>query len=138
VLLDAALGESHIEIDWRLPETLPLVRGERYGLIQVFLNLAKNSQRAMQSTVTKQVRVSAAEDLQNLRITFEDTGVGVASSERLFHPFQPGATSTGLGLYVSRAILRSFGGDLIYEPRPGGACFTVILAIASVGAAANA
>jgi two-component system, LuxR family, sensor kinase FixL len=138
VLLDAALGESQIEIDWRLPESLPLVRGERYGLIQVFLNLAKNSQRAMQATAMKRLQVSAAEDYQTLRIDFEDTGIGVASSDRLFHPFQPGATSTGLGLYVSRAIVRSFGGDLVYEPRSHGACFTVILAIASVGAAVNA
>ena len=35
--------------------------------------------------------------------------------------------STGLGLYVSRALVKSFGGDLLYEPIAGGACFTVVL-----------
>jgi two-component system sensor kinase FixL len=138
VLLDSAFGESNMEIEWRLPDSLPLVRAERYGLIQVFLNLAKNSQRAMAGTAEKRLRVGAREDGPVLRIDFEDTGIGVASPERLFHPFQAGAASTGLGLYVSRAILQSFGGDLVYEPRPRGACFTVVLAVAAVPAALNA
>src|SRR5262245_19353182 len=137
VLLESAFGESNMDIEWRLPDGLPLVRAERDGLIQVFLNLAKNSQRAMRGTVTKRLRVSAREDGHVLRIDFEDTGVGVASPERLFHPFQAGAASTGLGLYVSRAILQSVGGDLVYAPRPQGACFTVVLAVAAVPAAVH-
>jgi len=30
-------------------------------------------------------------------------------------------------LYVSRAILRSFGGELVFEPRANGCCFAVKL-----------
>jgi len=138
VLLDAAFGESNMEIEWRLPERLPLVCAERYGLTQVFLNLAKNSQRAMEGTATKRLRVCASVEGEMLRIDFEDTGVGVTSPERLFHPFQAGAMSTGLGLYVSRAIVQAFGGDLQYEPRAQGACFTVSLAVASVLVPVNA
>ncbi len=32
-----------------------------------------------------------------------------------------------MGLYVSRAILRHYGGELKYEPQAAGACFTVEL-----------
>jgi two-component system sensor kinase FixL len=32
-----------------------------------------------------------------------------------------------LGLYISRAILRSFGGELVFEPRTEGCCFAVRL-----------
>lgn len=138
VLIEATFGESQIELEWRLPDALPLVRAERYGLIQVFLNLAKNSQRAMQSMTTKRLNVSADDDGQTVTIRFQDTGTGVASPERLFHPFQPGAESTGLGLYVSRAIVRSFGGDLLYEPRSQGSCFTIVLAAATAGVSVNA
>ncbi|PWT85374.1 MAG: hypothetical protein C5B57_03015 [Blastocatellia bacterium] len=138
VLIEAAYGESQIEIEWRLPEALPLVWAERYGLIQVFLNLAKNSQRAMQSTATKRLRVSAAEKEGTVTIRFEDTGVGVGSPDRLFRPFQPGAASVGLGLYVSRAIVRSFGGELLFEPRLQGSCFAIVLAVATVAASVNA
>ena len=46
---------------------------------------------------------------------------------QVFRPFQRGAASSGLGLYVSRAIMRSFGGELSYEPRSAGCCFVVVL-----------
>ncbi len=127
VLIDTAYQESGMEVQWQIQESLPLVWADRYGLIQVFLNLAKNSQRAMQSTKTKRLCVSAAEEGNTVVIRFEDAGVGVSSPENLFRPFQRGADSTGLGLYVSRAIARSFGGELVYESRPQGCCFAVIL-----------
>lgn len=138
VLIDAAYGESQMEIDWQVPDTLPLVLAERYGLIQVFLNLAKNSRRAMESAAIKRLRVTASKEGHTVTIRFEDTGVGVESPERLFRPFQPGAVSTGLGLYVSRAIVRSFGGDLVYEARSQGACFAIVLGVAAVGTSVNA
>jgi C4-dicarboxylate-specific signal transduction histidine kinase len=63
-------------------------------------------------------------------IEVADTGGGVAHPEHLFHPFQAGAEATGLGLYLSQAFLRSFGGELRYQPVQDGACFTVYLTAA--------
>jgi two-component system, LuxR family, sensor kinase FixL len=127
ILIETTYHESEINVRWDLREPLPLVWADRYGLIQVFLNLAKNSQRAMLSSETKHLRIAAAEEKGKVVIRFEDTGIGIASPERLFQPFQPGAKSSGLGLYVSRVIMRSFGGDLSYEPRSQGTCFAVAL-----------
>ena len=42
-------------------------------------------------------------------------------------PFQPGAKATGLGLYIARAVVRSYGGDLRYEPQLRGSCFALQL-----------
>ena len=125
VLIENAYRESQIQIVWQVPQPLPLVYADRYGLMQVFLNVAKNSQRAMLSTESKRLRVSASEEASRVVIRFEDTGVGIASPENLFRPFQRGADSGGLGLYVSRAIMRSFGGELAYEPKPAGCCFAI-------------
>jgi signal transduction histidine kinase len=125
VLIEGAYHESEMEIDWRLMDHLPLVLADRYGLIQVFLNLAKNSRRAMEFGPVKKLCVSTSAEGNNIVIRFEDTGVGVSSPDDLFRPFQPGATSTGLGLYISRAIMRSFSGELLYEPRAQGCCFAV-------------
>ena len=133
VLIEGAYRESGMEIHWRIQEPLPLICAERYGLIQVFLNLAKNSQRAMQSTEMKRLCVSAAEEGKTVVIRFEDTGVGISSPENLFRPFQLGADSTGIGLYVSRAIARSFGADVLYEPRSQGCCFAVVVSSSLVG-----
>jgi two-component system, LuxR family, sensor kinase FixL len=127
VLIDSAYRESEMEVDWKIPSTLPLVWADRYGLIQVFLNLAKNSQRAMQSSEMKQLRISVAGEDPNVVIRFEDTGCGVSKPYELFRPFQKGADSTGLGLYMSRAIMRNFGGELLFEPREQGSCFAIVL-----------
>src|ERR1700685_2020321 len=118
IVIENTYHESNIQVRWDVPSRLPLVWADRYGLLQVFLNLAKNSQRAMTSAEIKQLRISAGEENGKVVIRFEDTGVGIASPEKLFQPFQPGAKSSGLGLYVSRAIMRSFGGDIAYEQPP--------------------
>lgn len=127
ILIEGAYRESEIEIEWREQENLPLVRADRYGLIQVFLNLAKNSHRAMESTRIKRLCVSTSCQDKHITIRVADTGVGIPHPENLFRPFQPGAETTGLGLYVSRSIMRSFGGELLYEPRPQGCCFAVVV-----------
>jgi signal transduction histidine kinase len=127
ILIETAYHESKIEMRWDVQESLPLVWADRYGLIQVFLNLAKNSRRAMASTGKKQLRIAAREEKGTVTIRFEDSGTGIAAPENLFRPFQRGADSSGLGLYVSRAIMRSFGGELSYEPRSEGCCFSVVL-----------
>jgi two-component system, LuxR family, sensor kinase FixL len=127
ILIETTYHESQIRLEWATPQQLPLVWADRYGLVQVFLNLAKNSQRAMMSSQTKLLRIAAGEESGKVVIRFEDTGTGVASPENLFQPFQRGAKSSGIGLYISRAIMRSFGGDLSFEPRSEGSCFAVVL-----------
>lgn len=127
VLIEPPYREAGSEIIWRLQDDLPLVIGDRYGLQQVFLNLARNSQRAMESTEHKRLTISSDLHPGTVVIRFEDTGVGISSPYGLFKPFQQEANATGLGLYVSRAILRSFGGELKFEPRSRGCCFAVTL-----------
>lgn len=128
VLLEPSYREAGIEIIWKVPEDLPLVFADRYGLAQVFLNLSLNSLRAMGNTPKKRLTISSSVKADSVVIRFEDTGVGIASADGLFKPFQRGADATGLGLYVSRAILRSSSGDLSFEPRGEGCCFAVSLA----------
>jgi PAS domain S-box-containing protein len=127
VLLEPSYREAGIEVVWRLKDDLPLVIGDRYGLAQVFLNLSLNSRRAMETTNKKQLTISSSVGVDSVLIRFEDTGVGISSPDGLFKPFQQGAGATGLGLYVSRAILRSFRGELVFEPRSEGSCFAVSL-----------
>ncbi len=128
VLIEPIYQEAGLKILWRLQDNIPLVIGDRYGLQQVFLNLARNSQRAMELTEQKQLTISSEIESRTVVIRFGDTGVGIPAPDQLFKPFQQGANATGLGLYVSRAILRSFGGDLRFEPRAEGCCFAVSLA----------
>jgi two-component system, LuxR family, sensor kinase FixL len=58
-----------------------------------------------------------------------DTGAGIRDPDALFKPFRSGNGTTGMGLYISRAVARSFGGDVRHEAAAAGACFAVHLNI---------
>src|SRR5215469_9566169 len=130
VLIDASLRDEGGATEWRIPDALPLVEADHHSLLQVFLNLARNSEEAMRQAPEKILRVEVTTENEMVLVRFRDTGRGIADPEALFRPLQPGATSTGLGLYISRAMLKSYAGDLYHEPDPdnaGGACFVVRL-----------
>ncbi len=124
-IISPELRDAGIKAEWEIPDSLPPVRAERSGLLQVLLNLTKNSRRALQDIPAPSIRVAAYALDQSVVIRVADNGPGIPSVERLFQPFQPGASSTGLGLFVSRAIIRTFGGEL-HHTRPAGECAFVI------------
>ena len=45
----------------------------------------------------------------------------------LFQPFQAARTEPGWDYLSSRAVVRSYGGDLRFEPNLGRSCFVVKL-----------
>jgi two-component system sensor kinase FixL len=130
IVMESSLRDSGITSRWEIEDDLPPVWADRQSLMQVFLNLTKNSERAMEDKQQKELNVIARSEGPGVTIRFRDTGGGVAHPERLFHPFQSEAQSTGLGLYLSRAFMRSFKGDLHYEPVTGGSTFVVQLSAA--------
>lgn len=127
IVIESSLRECDVASRWEIEDDLPPVWADRQSLMQVFLNLTKNSERAMEDQGRKELTVSARRGGLGVEIRFRDTGGGVAHPDRLFHPFQQDAQSTGLGLYLSRALMRSFRGDLHYEPETGGSTFVVEL-----------
>ncbi len=124
-IISPSLEEVGIDAVWEIEESLPPVRANRSGLLQVFLNLTKNSRAALQNTQHGCVRVVAYFLDGSVVIRISDNGPGISSAERLFQPFQPGASSAGLGLFVSRAIIRTFGGEL-HHLQPAGECSFII------------
>jgi PAS domain S-box-containing protein len=127
VLVETIGQEHEILMLWQEAAELPLVWADRYGLMQVFLNLTKNSFRAMESVANKRLTITTVVSDGSVIVRFQDTGIGVSNPQGLFRPFQADAKATGLGLYVSRALVKNFGGDLIYEHRDHGCCFAVVL-----------
>ena len=127
IIVEPALREDGFEVHWEIEPDLPSVWADRQSLLQVFLNLIKNSERAMNNQPLRKLRVSARTEKDRVTVRVQDSGGGVTYPDRLFRPFQQGAQATGLGLYLSRAFMRSFRGDLRYEPEPGGSSFVVEL-----------
>jgi signal transduction histidine kinase len=83
----------------------------------------------VQASEARELTVTVTADDRKATVRFQDTGPGIASPEHLFKPFHPGADGSGLGLYVSRAMVRGYGGELRFEPGPAGACFVVELQV---------
>jgi two-component system sensor kinase FixL len=133
IVIEAALRDEGIEVSWDIQPGLPPVWADRQSLMQVFLNLTKNSQRAMLDQASRQLKIAAGIEGSWVTVRVQDTGGGVLHPDHLFRPFQPGAQSTGLGVYLSRALLRSFRGDLRYEPEAHGAVFVVELSPVPAG-----
>ena len=117
-------------VRWHLPEELPPVVADPHRLLQAFLNLAQNSHRAVQESRVRELDIAVCVRNDKALTKFVDSGPGVACPEQLFQPFQCAADGTGLGLYVSRALVRSYGGDIRFEPQANGASFVVELQVA--------
>lgn len=123
---------DEITLDLVLAPDLPLVRGQAARLEQVFVNLIANAADALVTIpAPRRLRVWSQRRGSDVVVSVEDNGPGItpAIAERLFHPF---ATSkghgTGLGLYISREIVRAAGGDVtVCDDVRAGACFMVTL-----------
>lgn len=124
-IVSPGLEEAGIQGEWEIQQGLPGVRVDRSGLLQVFLNLTKNSISALRGRLDARLRITAYGLDGTVVIRISDNGPGVAAADRLFQPFQPGASSTGLGLFVSRAIIRTFGGEL-HQTQQSGECSFIV------------
>jgi signal transduction histidine kinase len=111
----------------------------------VLRNLVVNAAKfTAQGTITLRIAL----DSDGLRFAVEDTGCGIGADHLavLFEPFRQGDGSStrrqgglGLGLALSRKIVRLIGGELRVTSEPGvGSTFTVVLPHNVVDAPADA
>jgi PAS domain S-box-containing protein len=130
IVLEPCCHEADISLHWDVPKGLPPVWADRHRLLQVLLNLTKNSERALRDAEVKRIDISASIGKGAVSIRVTDTGPGIGSVAKLFQPFQESAESTGLGLYISRAFVRSFHGEFRHDPSMPGCSFVIELAVA--------
>jgi signal transduction histidine kinase len=127
IVVEPALLEADIDVQWEVPRTLPEVWADRHSLMQVFLNLVRNSIRALAPIPEPRLLLRVAEGPRCVSIAIIDNGEGVSQPELLFRPFQAQAHGSGLGLCISRALMRTLHGDLNYRASEVGATFVVTL-----------
>jgi signal transduction histidine kinase/pSer/pThr/pTyr-binding forkhead associated (FHA) protein len=124
-LLQGRMKELDVKLDLRLDDDLPLVPADPEGLHRALLNIVTNAIDAVEDRKSPQVGIGSAleSDGEWARITVLDNGVGIAVHKLadIFRPFvsSKGAKGTGLGLAVSRKILREHGGDILVQSQPG-------------------
>ena len=97
-------------------------------LTQTIVNLLLNALEASHNGGHVHMRALLKGGLAQVQVDDEGTGLGVEQQEHLFEPFYTTKpTGTGLGLAVSRELMRSQGGDLLYVASETGARFVVEL-----------
>lgn len=115
---------------------LPKILCDDRRLQQVFLNLIRNSCQSLTDT-GKAIKIVSRlhEKEETVEIVVEDEGCGMEASQlqKIGEPFftsRSDQEGTGLGLYVSKAILREHGGHMKVESREGeGTKVSVILPV---------
>lgn len=114
---------DEIIIEGRLDPSLPAVHGDANRLEQVLVNLLSNALDALRNVKPpRRLAVDSFVTDGRVCVTVTDNGPGVAAEivERLFRPFATtkGRRGTGLGLYISRQLIREAAGDLGLDPTP--------------------
>jgi len=131
---------DEISIEGRLDPALPAVVGDPIRLEQVLVNLLSNALDALRSVKPpRRLIVDSLVDGGRVCVTVTDNGPGVSPEilERLFRPFATtkGRRGTGLGLYISRHLVREAEGDLdLVRHGERGARFVVLLPAAAASA----
>lgn len=124
----AASGSSII---WRSPPVSVIVRADRGRALQILINLIQNAVKFAGDAGPVRLALEVGEG--EARISVDDQGGGVAEAdrERVFTKFErlrQNAEGSGLGLYISRALARAMGGDILVTESPeSGARFTLRL-----------
>lgn len=130
-MLFASLNKRTISISQNIPEELPIIKGDRTKLMQVILNILKNSIEAIDFyAVDKAITIDVTTDNDSLILKIQDTGKGFdeETGKKLFtRGFTTKSSGTGLGLDHCRAILESHGSSIqITSDGPGKGALTTI------------
>ena len=130
-LLDQRLARAGITVINHCEPGRAVAWCDQNRLEQVLINLIRNAGDAMADSPRKTLTLAAAPADDGVVLRISDTGCGLPEGGALFEPFfttKPPGEGLGLGLAISRDIVREFGGDLRAEHCPeGGACFSVHL-----------
>jgi signal transduction histidine kinase len=121
-----------------------VAEAEADRLVQVFVNLINNAIK-YGATSGGAIEIESAFTDGRYRMTVADSGPGISERdrERVFEKFvrgaQPETSGAGLGLPISREIIRQFSGDLVLldGPEGVGAVFQVTLPASLRAAAAE-
>jgi len=102
---------------------------------QVFINLIANAVEAMPDGGELQVCVGKSADNESVLVSFQDTGVGIASNDLpqifdMFYSKKPMVKGVGLGLSVSYGIIKRHGGNIEVQSEEGkGTMFKITLPV---------
>jgi signal transduction histidine kinase len=133
-LIGPRAAELGVTLSLTLGADAPKCPADPEGVHRALLNVVGNALEALDGTADARVSVvtSRETDGEWVRVEVTDNGPGVPPEKQaeIFRPFvsTKGSRGTGLGLAVSRKILREHGGDIVLRSEVGkGSTFALRL-----------
>jgi signal transduction histidine kinase len=130
--------EKQIDLTVVVDDDALIIDTDEAKLRQALVNLMGNAVKFTDRGYVR-LRVSRTADEDRVRFTVEDSGPGIPQEhlERIFEAFwqldqsaSRRAGGVGLGLHVTRGIVRSLGGDISVHSTPSqGSAFTIRLPV---------
>ena len=123
------------ELSLELPEGPLVVRVDRRRVAQVLGNLLSNAIKYSPDGGAVSIAAEQRDSVVSVSVTDEGIGIAPESRHEVFLPFvrldsDPSADGAGLGLAISRRIIRRHGGELDFESVPGeGSTFSFELPV---------
>ncbi len=134
-LLQYELLDFKLDISLNLQEGLPLIMANKIHLMQVLLNLARNSIEAFHDSNVISPELSIATNLcaNVIEVHIRDNGPGIPSkylNKVLNTYFTTKSKGTGIGLGICKTLIENHGGKLhIHSDMPCGAWFSFTLPV---------
>jgi len=133
-LMQSRADELKVSLAWQPAAELPELIFDSEGIHRAVLNVVTNAIDACEAIENSRVVVSVSLDSTggHATVTVEDNGPGIPDEDRqeIFSLFmsRKGSRGTGLGLPVSKKILKEHGGDILLDSEIGrGSRFTLQL-----------
>jgi NO-binding membrane sensor protein with MHYT domain len=139
LLVQREVLSHEVALRTELAPALPPVSGDRVQLQQVVINLLMNGVEAMAPITDRprEILIRSQHEAGKVRVAVLDSGIGIDSetAAKLFNAFFTTKPSgMGMGLSISRSIIRAHGGSLWASPNPNhGAAFHFTVPINGAG-----
>ncbi len=122
---------SFIDLQIQVDPQMPMIKVERWQMVQAFVNLFQNAADAMVNVDRRVLTVQAGLDKGQVQISISDTGTGIAKAAetKIFEPFftTKGDRGTGLGLYITKQVIEEHHGTLNVRSNERGTTFVISL-----------
>jgi C4-dicarboxylate-specific signal transduction histidine kinase len=116
------LADNDITIELKIEQNNLKVMADKTLIEQVIINLIKNAIQAFDAQADKKIILSSHLNEDHVIISVKDNGNGIDSDalEKIFVPFfTTKKTGSGIGLSLSRQIMRQHGGQISVKSKLG-------------------
>lgn len=121
------LKEKNITLKYKDMDDEMFIEGDYNRLIQVFINIVKNSIEAIGKNGAIKIEVNQTDNEIEIRVHDNGEGIDKSDMEKLKKPFfTTKQNGTGLGVALSNEIIEAHGGKLEYESTIGKGTTTIV------------